>query len=263
VSRNAKEHGTYGTTEYKLSVTHRGNVVSPWHDIPLYADDEQKIVNFVVEIPMYSTAKMEVNKAEANNVIMQDVKNGAPRYYSYGTPFFNYGLLPQTWEDSTHVDPVTGAKGDNDPIDAIEIGNGPLHMGEVVACKVLGAMELIDEGETDHKIIVLRSTDPLFHQIHNVHDLDRYRPNTIKKLVDWLKNYKTSDGKPQNRLAQDEPTTPVEALEIIREVNGFYNNLLAGDVDASISSEFYLPSNAVTNAASSIATSKIHDYNSE
>ena len=38
------------------------------------------------------------------------------------------------------------------------------------------------------------------------------------KLVDWLKNYTTSDGKPQNRLKQDEPTTAADATAIIREV---------------------------------------------
>ena len=262
VSKNSRDQGRYGTVDYKLFVTHKGAVVSPWHDIPLYADDAKKIVNFVVEIPMYSTAKMEVSKSEAHNPIMQDVKNSAPRYYTYGTPFFNYGLLPQTWEDSTYVDPVTKAKGDNDPIDAIEIGVGPLRMGEVVACKVLGAMELIDEGETDHKIIVLRSTDPNFHQIHNVHDLDKYRPNTIKRLVDWLKNYKTSDGKPQNRLAQEDPTTPEEAHRIIDEVSGFYANLVAGNVDASISSEFSLPAGSAKKEGVASET-KIHAYNDD
>lgn len=57
---------------------------------------------------------------------MQDTKDNAPRYYTYGTPFFNYGLFPQTWEDPTHKDEDTGALGDGDPIDAIEIGSGPL-----------------------------------------------------------------------------------------------------------------------------------------
>jgi hypothetical protein len=37
-------------------------------------------------------------------------------------------------------------------------------------------MELIDEGETDHKIIVLRSTDTHFDRIHTVADLERYYP---------------------------------------------------------------------------------------
>ena len=38
-------------------------------------------------------------------------------------------------------------------------------MGSVVRVKVLGSLELIDEGETDHKIIVLREDDPHFRRI--------------------------------------------------------------------------------------------------
>ena len=70
--------------------------VSSWHDIPL-KDASTGLYNMVVEIPMYSTAKMEVSKEEMGNPIMQDIKDKRPRYYSYGIPFFNYGLLPQTW----------------------------------------------------------------------------------------------------------------------------------------------------------------------
>ena len=243
VSKSTKHEGKYGTTDYKLYVTQNGAIVSPWHDIPLYAEGGSKYeVNFIVEIPMFSTAKMEVSKTEPNNPIMQDVKNGKPRYYSYGTPFFNYGLLPQTWEDSTYIDSVTGAKGDNDPIDAIELGDGPLPMGSVITCKVIGSLELIDEGETDHKIIVLRSSDPHYHSINSLHDLEKYNKGVTSKLVDWLKNYKTSDGKPQNKLAKEIPNSQDEAIEIIEEVSQFYKNLLSDLVQDDSIKDFSLPS---------------------
>jgi hypothetical protein len=35
-------------------------VISPLHDIPLYADEASKNVNMVVEIPRWTNAKMEV-----------------------------------------------------------------------------------------------------------------------------------------------------------------------------------------------------------
>jgi 3'-phosphoadenosine 5'-phosphosulfate synthase len=229
VARGARTAGKYGTVDFKLEPVYKSRTVSAWHGIDLYANEAQGLYNFVVEIPMYSTAKMEMMKDVPGNPIMQDTKNGLPRYYTYGTPFFNYGLLPQTWEDSTYQDPKTGALGDGDPIDAIEIGAGPLAMGSVVPVKVLGSMELIDEGETDHKIIVLRSDDPHFKSINTVRDLDRYYPHTVARLVDWLKNYKTSDGKPQNTLTSDEPTTPAEAIAIIDEVSEFYRKLVSGE----------------------------------
>ena len=49
--------------------------------------------------PPFQVAKMEVMKNVEFNSIMQDESKGMPRYYTYGVPFFNYGLLPQTWED--------------------------------------------------------------------------------------------------------------------------------------------------------------------
>jgi 3'-phosphoadenosine 5'-phosphosulfate synthase len=126
VAKETKSEGKYGTQDYKLYPTVKGKHVSAWHDVSLFANKEKALYNFIVEIPMYSTAKMEVMKDEPGNPIMQDTKDNAPRYYSYGIPFFNYGLFPQTWEDPTYEDPDTKALGDGDPIDAIEIGDGPL-----------------------------------------------------------------------------------------------------------------------------------------
>jgi 3'-phosphoadenosine 5'-phosphosulfate synthase len=229
LARGARSSGRYGTMDFKLEPYYKGHSVSAWHGVDLFADQAQGLYNFVVEIPMYSTAKMEMMKEVAGNPIMQDTKDGKPRYYSYGTPFFNYGLLPQTWEDNTYQDPETGALGDGDPIDAIEVGTGALPMGSIVPVKVLGSMELIDEGETDHKIIVLRSDDPHFKSINTVKDLDKYYPHTVSRLVDWLKNYKTSDGKPQNSLTSDEPTSPAAAVRIIDEVSAFYQKLVSGE----------------------------------
>jgi inorganic pyrophosphatase len=37
-----------------------GGVISPFHDIPLYANDRKSIVNMVVEIPRWTNAKLEV-----------------------------------------------------------------------------------------------------------------------------------------------------------------------------------------------------------
>eukprot|EP00605_Chrysophyceae_sp_TOSAG23-4_P002824 GSChrysophyteH1.ASY1.ANO1.3109.1 assembled CDS len=202
--------------------------ISPWHDIPLESS-KQGIYNVVIEIPMHSTAKMEMMKNVKGNPIMQDMKDGMPRYYTYGVPFFNYGFLPQTWEDTDHKDPQSGAKGDGDPIDVIEIGQGPLPMGSVIQAKVLGSLELIDEGETDHKVIMLRDTDPHFSQIETISDLEKYNPRVLERLLDWLKNYKTSDGKGVNKLANDEPNTPEKAREVINQVSDMYQNLLKSE----------------------------------
>ncbi|KAA0195665.1 Inorganic pyrophosphatase [Fasciolopsis buskii] len=93
--------------------------ISPFHDIPLYADKQKQLFNMVVEIPRWTNAKMEICKEELMNPIKQDVKKGLLRYVNNVFPYkgyiWNYGALPQTWEDPNHVDKNTNAKGDNDP----------------------------------------------------------------------------------------------------------------------------------------------------
>jgi 3'-phosphoadenosine 5'-phosphosulfate synthase len=105
--------------------------------------------------------------------------------------------------------------------------------------KVLGSLALIDEGETDHKIIILRDSDPHFDEINSINDLELYKPRVISRLLDWLKNYKTSDGKPVNKLKSDSPTTASEAVAIIQQVNLFYKNLVSKDYSTDLG--YYLP----------------------
>ena len=89
--------------------------------------------------------------AEALNPIKQDVKKGKVRFVNNCFPYhgyiWNYGALPQTWEDPSHLDPDTQAKGDNDPLDVCEIGQRIHQRGEVIQVKVLGTVALIDEGD--------------------------------------------------------------------------------------------------------------------
>ena len=96
-----------------------GTKISPWHDIPLRGSEEN-VFNMIVEIPKGSNAKFEVTKEVAYNPIMQDFKKEEARYYTYGMTFFNNGLFPQTWEDST-VKGEDGYFGDSDPLDVMEV----------------------------------------------------------------------------------------------------------------------------------------------
>jgi 3'-phosphoadenosine 5'-phosphosulfate synthase len=215
--------GKLGSIDFSLK---HNEYQSFWHDIPIRPDGQpSNIINFVVEIPMFMTAKMEVQKKLQGNVIMQDTnKDGSARYYTYGTPFFNYGLIPQTWEDPSLKTPQ-GYGGDNDPLDVMEIGSVPLSMGSINPCKVLGSLELIDEGETDHKVICIALSDPDASRINSMTDLDNVKPGTTERLIDWLKRYKTSDGKPENKLGQETPTTVYEATSIIEETHERWRKL--------------------------------------
>lgn len=48
------------TLEHRVYVEKDGVPVSPFHDIPLYANQEQTILNMIVEIPRWTNAKLEV-----------------------------------------------------------------------------------------------------------------------------------------------------------------------------------------------------------
>ncbi|KAB0341416.1 hypothetical protein FD755_020153, partial [Muntiacus reevesi] len=104
-----------------------GHYISPFHDIPLKVDSEENVFNMVVEVPRWTNAKMEIATKEPLNPIKQDVKDGKLRYVANIFPhkgyIWNYGALPQTWEDPHRKDKSTDCCGDNDPIDVCEIGS--------------------------------------------------------------------------------------------------------------------------------------------
>jgi inorganic pyrophosphatase len=82
----------------------------------------------------------------------------------------------QTWENPSHTDKHTNAKGDNDPIDICDISERGMDseigfsllvckIGEVKQVKILGVMAMIDEGETDWKLIGIDVLDPAASQM--------------------------------------------------------------------------------------------------
>lgn len=218
--------GEYGALSYTLSFEDSAKPVSPWHQIALKPTADT--YNFIVEIPSETTAKMEVQKEVAHNPIMQDSKKGVPRYYTYGVPFFNYGLAPQTWEDpATHIGNFTG---DNDPLDMMEVGSIKYPMGSVVPVKVLGSFEMIDEGELDYKIIVISTEDPDASKINDISDLAVHKPGTVELLLDWLKKYKTTDGKELNVLTSDTPANAAGAKAIIDTTHEHWKSLASRKV---------------------------------
>ena len=114
---------------------------------------------------------------------------------------WNYGALPQTWEDPSHTDADTGAHGDNDPVDLCDLSSIVSPTGTVKQVKVLGVMAMIDEGETDWKVLAIDVNDPLANELNDIEDVDRKLPGYIKATEEWFRIYKIPDGKPANKFA--------------------------------------------------------------
>ncbi|CAG0913437.1 unnamed protein product [Notodromas monacha] len=213
-----------------------GKYVSPFHDIPLYADVDNQVFNMVVEIPRWSNAKMEVATKEPLNPIKQDEKNGKLRFVHNCFPhhgyIWNYGALPQTWENPNAKDPHTGAKGDNDPIDVIEVGSRIAKRGEILPVKVLGILAMLDDGETDWKVLVIDVRDPMATQINGVKDLERIMPGYLCATVEWFRIYKMPGGSPPNEFAfNGEAKDRSFALRVIEETHHEWKKLMGGKTD--------------------------------
>ena len=174
-------------------------------------------------------AKMEVATKEEFNPIAQDIKKGNLRDY-HGPIFWNYGCLPQTWEDPNVKHPELGCFGDDDPIDVVEIGSASLSMGSVKTVKPLGVLAMIDDGELDWKVLAIATDDPLAKEYNDIDDV----PESVKAGVrEWFRWYKTPYDKPINSFGFDEKYLDKStAEEIIAETNEAWAKLKSGETDA-------------------------------
>lgn len=236
MSFTPRQIGAKNTLDYKVYLEKNGKPVSPFHDIPLYADEEKQIFNMVVEIPRWTNGKLEITKEEPLNPIIQDTKKGKLRYVRNCFPhhgyIHNYGAFPQTWEDPNVVHPETKAVGDNDPVDVLEIGETIGYSGQIKQVKVLGIMALLDEGETDWKVITIDVNDQLAPKLNDIEDVEKYFPGLLRATNEWFRIYKIPDGKPENQFAfSGEAKNKKYALDIVRETNESWKQLIHGKVD--------------------------------
>lgn len=127
----------------------------------------------------------------------------------------------------------TGANGDNDPLDVCEIGEAVGHVGQVKQVKVLGIMALLDEGETDWKVLVVDVNDPLAPRLNDIEDVERHLPGLIRATNEWFRIYKIPDGKPENVFAfSGEAKSKKYAVEIIHECHEAWRKLVHGETAA-------------------------------
>lgn len=76
--------GAPNTLEHRVYIEKDGVPISPFHDIPLYANAEQTVLNMVVEIPRWTNAKLEVRETACSQSFpfvsrMRELTNGRMR----------------------------------------------------------------------------------------------------------------------------------------------------------------------------------------
>lgn len=126
-------------------------------------------INTVIEIPKWSTLKVEWNR----EVAAFQLDRVEPSIFAKPV---NYGFIPQTLDE------------DGDELDTLVLTNDPIPMGVFLEAKVIGVLKFEDDGEVDDKIICVpaddRNTDNAIQALEDVHD--RFR----QKLEHHFTHYK-------------------------------------------------------------------------
>mmetsp|Transcript_2661 Transcript_2661/g.3554 ORF Transcript_2661/g.3554 Transcript_2661/m.3554 type:complete len:315 (-) Transcript_2661:268-1212(-) len=228
--------GEQNTLDYRIhAVAEDGKKISLWHDVSLvHLDPESKqetpYLNFVCEISKFSRKKYEIATDEPGNPIKQDEKKGVLREFKKGDIYFNYGCFPQTWEDPTFIHPdADGCRGDNDPVDVVEIGAKIIAPGGIRPVKVLGILCMIDEGECDWKVVVIDAEDRYAPFLNDIEDVEKEMPGMLSAVREWYRTYKIPDGKPPNVFGLNEKFMDKKyASEVIEECHHFWELLVSG-----------------------------------
>lgn len=192
---------------------------------------EYPYVHVVNEIPKFTNAKKEINKEEKYNPIKHDIKKGEVRFVTNLFPskgyIWNYGAIPQTWESTYDKDKKEGYTGDNDPIDAIEIGSAVKSVGEVYTAKIVGALAMIDSGELDWKILVISNTDEKYNIINDISDIEKHMPGLLEETRAWFRNYKLPAGGKKNKfMFEGKYLTAKEAIQVVEETHQHWKKLI-------------------------------------
>ncbi|KAI7862846.1 inorganic pyrophosphatase [Spinellus fusiger] len=228
--------GTPHTSGHKIYFEKEGHVISPFHDIPLFANTNRTLLNMIVEIPRWTNAKFEINKEILFNPIVQDMENGRPRFISNIFPYkgylWNYGAFPQTWEDPNHITPESNTLGDNDPIDVLEIGEHVAQIGEIKQVKLLGILGLIDQHQTDWKVLAIDVNDRLASKLNDIEDVEKEMPGLIDETVRLLVVYKTPTGRKRNKIMfHGKPQNKNYAMQRVLETYDYWRALVNGTAD--------------------------------
>lgn len=141
-----------------------------WHDID---PGSEEAMNVIIEIPKFSKNKYEIDK-ETGMIALDRVMHSAQDYP------FDYGFVPKTlWDDG-------------DALDVLVLTTYPLHPGIMVPARPVAILNMVDDGDSDAKVIAVPLKDPRFDQVR---DLESINPHTLKEIEHFFATYKKVQGK--------------------------------------------------------------------
>lgn len=170
--------------------------VHPWHGVSL-GPNAPRTVNAVIEIPQGSRCKYEIDKE--TGLLKLDRVIYSAFYYPC-----NYGFIPQTYGD------------DNDPLDILVITSVPVQALCLVQAKVVGVMQMVDNGDADDKIIAVAANDPSVNHYNNIEELPKH---FFDELRHFFEEYKKLENK---TVKVEEIGDKTVALRIIEDAIASY-----------------------------------------
>lgn len=126
-------------------------------------------LNAIIEIPKNSNIKYEYNRKDGS-ISVDRILYGSEVYPQ------NYGFIPEALD------------WDGDELDILIFANQSFQPGIKVPTRIIGAMEMIDSGETDTKLIGVIDCDPRFKNIESLNDLNKHYLDEIKNFFENYKN---------------------------------------------------------------------------
>ena len=127
----------------------------PWHDVYIDEDQLETVFPVVIEVPMGSKNKYELDK-ESGLLRLDRVLFSAVHYPA------NYGFVPRSFCD------------DGDPLDALVLGQEAVVPLTIMNARAIGVMRIRDDKGIDDKIIAVSVNDPVYQGLKS----SRTFPNT-------------------------------------------------------------------------------------
>ncbi len=161
---------------------------------------KKDVVEMIVEIPFRSRNKYERDEKTGR------LKLNRVLYSAMGYPT-EYGIIENT------------LAGDGDPLDILVIATEPTYPGCIVSARVVGYLEMYDDGKEDFKVISVVDSDPRYNEIHELHDIPEF---TLEEIKNFFENYKQLEN---TTVVVGEYFNKEEALKLIEECKNRYSNM--------------------------------------
>ena len=159
----------------------------PWHGLAA-GPEPPELLNAFIEITPFDLMKYEVDKVSGY------LRVDRPQRSSSQHPAL-YGFVPRTYcaERVRKLAP-SSVRGDGDPLDICVLSERTIARNEIlVRARVIGGLQMIDDGEADDKIVGVLENDYVWGEARDIRDVP---PVLIERLQHYFLTYKLVPGEP-------------------------------------------------------------------